>query len=182
MKIREKEARNSAKLIGAGSFSLNIPDGELFPNMENRLKMLEMIRLAKADLIITHSPDDYMSDHTATSQLVTEASFYTRDPGFKVRAEMYQTIPPIFFMDTLAGVNFQPTEYVDVSETIGMKKKMLALHESQLKWLLDSEGIDILASVDTVARFRGLQASVKYAEGSRQYQVWPRNVTRRLLP
>ncbi len=26
--------------------------------------MLEIIRLARPDLIITHSPDDYMSDHS----------------------------------------------------------------------------------------------------------------------
>jgi len=51
-----------------------------------------------------------------------------------------------------------------------------------LKWLKEHDKIDILEFVETVARFRGLQYGVTYAEGFQAVRAWGRNVTRRLLP
>ena len=37
--------------------------------------------------------------------------------------EAYGEIVPLFYMDTLAGINFVPTEYVDVTDTIDTKTR-----------------------------------------------------------
>ena len=60
--------------------------------------------------------------------------------------------------------------------------EMLSKHRSQLTWLREHDGVDILENVRTVARFRGLQCGVKYAEGFRVHSAWGRRVTKRLLP
>jgi len=85
-------------------------------------------------------------------------------------------------MDTLAGIGFIPTEYVDISDVMDLKLEALACHESQIKWMRDHDGIDFLDFVRTCNKYRGLQASVSYAEGFRQYAGWPRFKTSRLLP
>ncbi|MFH1073783.1 MAG: PIG-L family deacetylase [Candidatus Firestonebacteria bacterium] len=180
--MRKKESENSGKIIGAESISLGIPDGQLFPDLETRIKIMDLVRSAKPDIILTHSPQDYMSDHTATAQLVCDASFFAAVPLFKTGRAAQDKVAPIFFMDTVFGVNFLPTEYVDISDTFATKKEMLKQHQSQLIWLKEHNNTDILEGIESVACFRGFQCGVKYAECFQQYQAWGRGVTKRLLP
>ena len=70
----------------------------------------------------------------------------------------------------------------DISDEIELKIQMLECHESQLKWMRDHDNIDFAEFVRTCSRFRGLQSGVDYAEGFTQELVWPKVVTRRLLP
>jgi hypothetical protein len=69
-----------------------------------------------------------------------------------------------------------------VTTTIETKVAMLEAHESQLTWLRDHDGIDIVEQMRAVTRFRGLQCRVQYAEGFRPCLTWLRLTTRRLLP
>lgn len=85
-------------------------------------------------------------------------------------------------MDNLGGFHFEPTEYVDITDTFEVKMKMLACHESQLKWMKEQDKIDFADTVRTFARMRGLQSCVQYAEGFRQMLGWGRVRTCRLLP
>ncbi len=180
--VRAREAGSSAKVIGAEHINLGIEDLDVYLEREQVLKCVELIRRTTPDVIITHSPDDYMPDHTVTSKLVFDASFIATLPHTKTEHEHFEKITPLYYTDTLAGVKFQPEEYVDISETFAVKKKMLACHESQLKWLKEHDKIDILEFIETVARFRGLQCGVLYAEAFRKADVWGRNTPHRVLP
>lgn len=181
-RIRKKEAEKSAKILGAEIQGGMFPDLDIHPDGEARKKVVDLIRVARPDLIITHSPKDYMCDHTTTSKLVIDASFIATLPNYKTEHKPHTLIPPIFFMDTLAGVNFLPTEYVDISDFIKTKEKMLLCHQSQYKWLKEHDGIDYIDSMRKVASFRGLQCGVPYAEGFQPYSVWGRIKAKRLLP
>jgi len=59
---------------------------------------------------------------------------------------------------------------------------MMACHQSQIVWLKDHDNMDILEFIEIMARARGLQCGVAYAEGFRHADVWPRTPPRRLLP
>jgi len=144
--------------------------------------VIDLVRRAKPDVVITHSPDDYVSDHTATSRLVCDASFYASAPLVKTDRPCHSKIPPVFFMDTVAGVNFLPTEYVDISDTFAEKREMILQHRSQFDWLSGHDHIDMVELAEVSARSRGLQCGVRYAEAFRPYQVWGRQQPRRLLP
>jgi LmbE family N-acetylglucosaminyl deacetylase len=180
--IRESEARESASRIGAELIWLGYPDEFLYPDHETRMRFIEMIRQARPDVTITHAPNDYHQDHRTVSELVFVSSFIGAVPNVRTQTPTHPHICPLYFMDTLAGNDFQPEEYVDVSDVLDIKLEMLRCHQSQLEWLGDYNGIDIQEFVTTVARFRGLQSGVKYAEGFRRAAVWPRATTRRLLP
>ena len=69
----------------------------------------------------------------------------------------YDKFVPIYFMDTLAGVNFIPTHYVDITKQIDRKLEALSKHESQIKWMMDDYHIDFLDMIRTRSRFRGYQ-------------------------
>jgi len=182
--IRHMEAREAGKLLGAAEVvSLDVADLEVRAgNPELIRKLVDVIRRVQPDLIITHTPEDYMTDHIEVSKLVFDASFSASVPHFSSQVVRTTKITPLYYMDTLAGINFQPTEYVDITETIETKLAALACHQSQIRWLKDHDGIDFLDFVRTISKFRGLQSGVVYAEGFRQCPTWPRLTTKRLLP
>lgn len=180
--IRQREAENAAEVIGADIIDLGLPDAGLAVDIPTRMVVVDVIREAAPDIIITHSPDDYAPDHVAASRLVFDASYICTAPSVKTVRKAHSIVTPIFYMDTLAGMNFIPEEYVDITDTIETKKSMLSMHKSQLDWLEEHGGLDIMDFVETTARFRGLQAGVRYAEAFRRLHCWPRESTRRLLP
>ena len=181
-RIRAEEAKKAARVIGARSIGLGIDDLELRVTRECTMPFVDLIRQTRPDVIITHSPNDYMPDHTVTSRLVFDASFIATLPHAKTDHRFYDRITPIYHMDTLAGLGFEPEEYVDISSTIDTKLEMLSMHRSQEEWLKEHDNIDVLEFARTVSAFRGLQCGVKYAEGFRRVRTWPRNRTRRYLP
>ena len=179
--MRIGEARKAGSLAGIEVVTLDV--GDLLPNgcsIEQRDKLIELIKKVQPDFIITHSPTDYMPDHLAVQKLVFDASFGASVPHYG--AEGKAAVVPIFYMDNLAGMNFLPTEYVDISDEIDLKLQMLECHESQLKWMRDHDHIDFADFVRTCSKFRGLQCGVPYAEAFTQELVWPKVVTKRLLP
>ncbi len=178
--MRREEAKRAGALAGIEVVTCDVGDLMVYPDKEQRDKVVEVIRYAKPDVIIAHSPDDYMPDHTAVSKLVFDASFAASVPHY-LNAEA-AALTPIYYMDTLAGVGFLPTEYVDITDTVELKLEMLECHESQLKWMRDHDHIDFAEFVRTCARFRGLQCGVQYAEAFRQCAVWPKLTTKRMLP
>jgi N-acetylglucosamine malate deacetylase 1 len=183
-KIRTAEAEASGATLGAKKvFNINVPDLFVDSHIEEQVNdVVEVIRTVRPDIIITHSPDDYMRDHIETSKLVFNASFSSSIPHYDTKAKPCPLIAPLYYMDTLAGVGFLPEEYTDITDTLEIKLKALEKHETQLKWMRDHDDIDFLDFVRTVSKFRGLQSGVKYAEGFRLCKGWPRIVTKRLLP
>lgn len=180
--MRRQEAKNAGALVGIEVITCDVGDLMVYPNQEQRDKVVEVIRKTQPDIIITHSPNDYMPDHTAVSKLVFDASFAASVAHYLPAGGEPAQVTPIYYMDTLAGVNFMPTEYVDITETVDLKLQMLECHVSQMKWMRDHDNIDFAEFVKTCARFRGLQCGVQYAEAFTQCYAWPKITTKRLLP
>ena len=180
--IRTAEAKNSGSLAGIEVVTCDIGDLLVYDRIEQRDLLIEIIRDADPDALITHSPNDYMPDHVAVSKLVFDASFAASVPHYGNGSGRAAKLTPLYYMDTLAGVNFMPTEYVDISDEIDIKLEMLECHVSQMKWMRDHDGIDFAEFVKTCARFRGLQCGTRYAEAFTQCYAWPKITAARLLP
>ncbi|MBP3396442.1 MAG: PIG-L family deacetylase, partial [Clostridia bacterium] len=166
--MRKNEAKKAGSLAGIEVICADFSDLDIFDNnKESRNRIVDVIKYANPDVIITHNPDDYMPDHTAVSRLVFDAAFTATLPNYKSKVEGAAKMVPIYYMDTLAGVNFQPTEYVDITEEIDLKLEMLNCHESQIVWMRDHDHIDFPDMVKTCSRYRGYQCGADYAEGFR---------------
>ncbi len=181
--MRAEEARRAGAMAGIEVIGGLFNDLDIYDNnKEARDRIVDVIKYAQPDFIITHNPDDYMPDHTAVSRLVFDASFTATLPNYKSKYEKEAKLVPIYYMDTLAGVNFNPTEFVDITDEIDLKLRMLNCHESQIVWMRDHDGIDFPDMVRTCSRYRGYQCGAAYAEGFRQCQVYLKGTTKRLLP
>lgn len=179
--IRREEAKKAGSLAGIEVVTIDV--GDLLVNgadYKQRDKIADLIRKVQPDFIITHSPTDYMNDHREVSKLVFDASFTASVPQYGNGGK--SPVVPIYYMDNLAGLNFNPTEYVDITDEIDLKIEMLECHVSQLKWMRDHDNIDFAEFVRTCSRYRGIQCGVDYAEAFTQEYAWPKVTTKRLLP
>jgi LmbE family N-acetylglucosaminyl deacetylase len=180
--IREREFREACSVIGATPVWMGYPDEFLENTLDNRLVFVDMIRSVNPDIIFTHGPNDYHPDHRYTHQLVWDAitlagvvNVVTSQPSTNRQVSLY-------FMDNLGGIGFNPTEFVDITDTMQMKKDALAKHESQTSIFIELLEVDLLDMVETVGKFRGFQAGCKYAEGFTKVEAWYRGLSKRLLP
>ena len=182
--MRTIEAENAGKVIGAKEvFNLNVHDMQVNSHDPEVMDaMADIVRFVRPDVIITHNDDDYMLDHKETSIIATNGSFCSGLGHRPRKYEAFSSFIPVFFMDTLAGVGFQPTHYVDITNQIDTKIKALECHESQLKWKREHDHIVFADMVRTCSKYRGYQCGVPYAEGFRPYNVYPRYSTKNLLP
>lgn len=183
-RIRAGEVQDAARELGVReAVILDANDLEVDSNRPELVhKLVDLIRRVQPEVIITHSPEDYMKDHVETSRLTFDASFTASIPHYLTPTPGVAAITPLYYMDNLAGVNFLPSEYVDISATVEQKLRALDCHSSQVKWMRDHDGIDFLDFVRTTAKFRGLQCGAPYAEGFRPCLTWPRLPAKRLLP
>ena len=181
-RIRDIEAKEAASLIKAEALGPIAGDLDLYPSKEMRIKVVDIIRYAKPDVIFTHSPNDYMPDHVITSQLTFDAAFTATLPLYKTEKEFYEPIVPVFYMDTLAGLKFDPTDYVDITNFIDIKKEMLLCHKSQHKWIEGHHSTEAIGLLETMAKFRGFQCGCEYAEGFKKLDVWGRVKIENVLP
>jgi len=85
-------------------------------------------------------------------------------------------------MDNIAGIDFQPTEYVDITSVMETKLRMLRCHKSQFAAISELAHRDLEQVTDIQSRFRGLAGGCAFAEGFCRLETWQRGLSRRLLP
>src|SRR5947207_2125562 len=71
---RRAEVGRAARILGVTTQVLDIHDGELLPTLENRRTITRLIREWKADIVMSHRPNDYHPDHRYTGVLVQDAA------------------------------------------------------------------------------------------------------------
>jgi LmbE family N-acetylglucosaminyl deacetylase len=172
----------AAKIICAKTLYGGIRDELAVADLETRLLAVDLLRASRPDVILTHSPYDYHGDHRITSQLVFEAAPVACVRRVERDLPELTVQPIIYYMDTLGGIGFTPTEYVDITHTIEIKKRMFACHESQRDYMAAAAGRDFIELIETVARFRGYASGVPFAEGFMRCEAWYRGGANRVLP
>jgi N-acetylglucosamine malate deacetylase 1 len=181
---RRGEAQEAADIIGARLVWGGIVDEHVFPDAAQRHIMIDLIREADPDVILTHAPNDYHPDHRYVSQLVFDAYFQAGLPHIpdQQKPACRFAKAQLYYMDNCYGIDFQPTEYVDITSTMDLKRRMLACHRSQQAAMNEMVGDGLVETMEVVARFRGLAAGCRYAEAFTRCGHYPRGLARRVLP
>ena len=132
-KRRTAEVEEAAKILGIDTQVLDIHDGELMPTLENRKIFVRLIRKWKADIVLTHRPNDYHPDHRYTSVLVQDAAFMVICPFICPDVPHLKTNPVfMYFPDRFQKPNpFEADVVVDIDDVIDKKLDAMAVLESQ---------------------------------------------------
>ena len=186
-KIRKEEAKRAAAHIGAEYICLDYDDEMFFESREARLAFINLVRYCRADIILTHNPEDYNPDHELTSKIINDIAVMIPVAKIETKAKPYDKIPIIAYFEPVNGLGFVPTEYVDITDVIEVKKAMCYEHQSQISWMQDNykdtmEGKDFFENALIAAKYRGIQCGVEYAEGFRMANDAFRVVPYRVLP
>jgi N-acetylglucosamine malate deacetylase 1 len=125
---RRAEVERAAKLIGIQVEVLDIHDGELMVTLENRRTITRLIREWKADIVMSHRPNDYHPDHRNTGALVQDAAYMVTVPFFCPDVPFLRKNPVFFyFPDGFTKPNpFQPDVVVSIDEVMDKKLDGLA--------------------------------------------------------
>jgi LmbE family N-acetylglucosaminyl deacetylase len=177
-RTRRGEGMAAAALIGAAYHCLEERDLLVSYNERTLEKVTRLVRLVRPDIVLTHSPSDYMLDHEMTSTVVRAAAFAAPIPNFLADHNLgppLAHIPHLYYCDPIEGKDLlgrdvPPGFCVDVSAVIDVKAEMLGRHASQRSWLLKHHGMDqYIEAMRQWGAQRGRQHGVAFAEGFRQH-------------
>jgi N-acetylglucosamine malate deacetylase 1 len=172
-RVRLGEARRAAEIVGAASFThLGMQDGRSETTVERRRELVDLVRRIRATVLLGHPPDDYHIDHRNASELVFQARCSAAVPNFGDEPPLPRA-PHLAYFDAEQGVAFEPQIWIDISDYVDVKRRMLAAHESQLALMSRMYGEDLIEMVLRQAQFRGGQRSTRYAEAYRGCGTYP---------
>lgn len=176
--LRRKEARAAAASIGAVFHDSICNDLEIFYDRPTLAKVASVMRQVKPQILLTHAPRDYMEDHMNACRLAVTAAFSRGMPNFVVDPPQPPTSQPVTIYhaqpyshrDPL-GQLVVPEIFVDVSRLLERKVAMLAMHQTQKKWLDESQGQDSYLQTlrDLDAQAGRMSGTFAYAEGWRRH-------------
>jgi LmbE family N-acetylglucosaminyl deacetylase len=174
VRIRTAEAEAAAAVIGAEFYCLGAEDQQLFETKELRLALANVLRRARAELVLAPPPVDYQADHIRAGEIAREAIHLAAIPQVPMEHSALPYDPVLYYYDPVTGLEFQPTIYVDITDHMETKREIVGKHVSQIRSGKAEHGWDLLDQIEIVGRFRGLQAGVMYAEGFVPCLRWPR--------
>ena len=191
-RIRRKEAEAACELLGASFRYLGFNDLSIYNDDISNRRTTAFLREIDPLVVMTHPPNDYMSDHEVTSLLLRNACFYAPAPNYDTLSftpvPRSSAIPYLYYFEPLDGIDIfgqkvRPQFYVDISQSIEARLEMLGRHQSQREWLRSHHGMDdYVEEARRRCRDAGERASrasgrtLAYAEGFRQHlgHAYPR--------
>jgi N-acetylglucosamine malate deacetylase 1 len=177
-RIRRKESKAAATLLGAQYHHSIADDLEILYDVKLLRKLAATVRKVKPRIVLTHSPQDYMEDHTNTCRLAITAAFARGMPNFKTiprqrtidgDVTIYHAMPH-GLRDPLRQP-IAPDCFIDTTSVHATKREALATHRSQKEWLDASQGMDsYLNTMDALSlELGGMSGRFQHAEGWRRH-------------
>ncbi|MGD0223699.1 MAG: PIG-L family deacetylase [Terriglobia bacterium] len=113
--LQRQSSERAAQMLGARAEFLTYPDGEVPENEEVKLRVCDLIREHKADIIVTHWQGSWHKDHKACYQVVNDAVFYASLPAL-ARQQSPHAVKKVFFADNWEDANgFAADTYLDIT-------------------------------------------------------------------
>lgn len=178
-RVRRKEAQAAAEILDATWHAPLVDDLEIFYEDKTLRRLAAIVRDIAPSLILTHSPQDYMEDHTNTSRLTVTAAFsrgmrnYLTTPKRKPvegKVTLYHAMPH-GLCDQLAQP-IAPEMFVDTTAILPRKQRALEAHRSQKDWLDESQGMDSYVS----SMLKMSRAVGKMSKRFQEAEAWRRHL------
>lgn len=163
VKVRRKEQEEAAKVLGVGELIwLDYIDSELYPSLEARSRLIELIRRKRPEAVFTLDPwltYEAHLDHRSTGIMASEAMIFSGlhnvNPE-QLREDLHPHQPGYIAY----YVTQRPNTYVDISDSLEDKLEAVRKHRTQFEGKWDF--------YESFVRFQaeryGRELGTKYAE------------------
>jgi LmbE family N-acetylglucosaminyl deacetylase len=150
-KRRTAEVKEADKVLGVESEVLDIHDGELMPTLENRKKLVRLIREWNADIVMGHRPNDYHPDHRYTGVLMQDAAYMVTVKFFCPDVPQMAKNPVFLYVsDGFQKPNpFQPDIVVATDSVMEKKQAAIWKLESQIESLWATGNFEKVVPIPT---------------------------------
>ena len=140
--MRLAEAKAAEQVVGAHFHPPICDDLEILYEVKALRRVAAVVRAARANIVLTHAPVDYMEDHTETCRLAVTAAFCKGMPNFATvpprpavagDVTVYHAMP--HGLQTPLRQPVIPDVVIDTGSVHATKRAALAAHASQKDWL-----------------------------------------------
>jgi LmbE family N-acetylglucosaminyl deacetylase len=140
-------------------------------------RIAAVMRQVAPEILLVHSPQDYMEDHQNAARLAVTAAFSRGMLNFVTDPPHEPVSQPVTVYHAQPHGNRDPLRrtvrpeiYVDISSVIEVKRAMLAHHASQKSWLDQTQGMDAYLTVmqELGQEVGAMTGRFVYAEGWRR--------------
>ncbi len=179
-RVRRLEAMQAAEILGAQFHESIGHDLEIIYSVERVRQVAAVVRAVAPQIVLTHSPQDYMEDHMETCRLAVTATFTHAMPNFTTlpprppaaldgAVALYHAMPHGLHDGLRQPI--LPDFYVNVADVHATKLAALAAHHSQQHWLEASQGMNsyLQAMEDMSLAVGSMSGEFKIAEGWRRH-------------
>ena len=116
-RVRMREARRAAKVLGATVEFGNLPDAHISEGFQTIALIERFIRKMQPTHVYTHAPEDTHQDHRAVHAATLVAA---------------REVPNVYcYQAPSSTVDFHPTHFVDINGFVEFKLRAIEAHESQ---------------------------------------------------
>jgi len=156
-------AQAAGEILGVASVKLlALPDNRM--DSLDRLDVIKTveqeIKRIKPDMVVTHHAGDVNIDHQITHEAVVTAC--RPQPGHCVRRlQSFEVPSSTEWQPPGSAPSFQPTCYVDISQTLELKIKALEAYASEMRQWPHSRS---LQAAEHLARWRGASVGCEAAD------------------
>lgn len=158
---KEKEAAKAAQRLGIEVRNLGLRDAFLPNDDETALKVCDVIRELKPEVVITHWHGSWHKDHRAAAELTRTGFFFAALPTLKRSHDAHTPQLLLFGENWEDDDGFKPEHLIDVTD--GFEAWSAAVHEYEL-----ARGLSSFPYVDyysALYRLRGCLRGTRYAQG-----------------
>lgn len=172
--LRYEEAENASKVIGNSiRENLNLGDGFFEINEQSLLRVVEMIRKYKPEIVLCNAIKDRHPDHGRGGELVKRAAFLAGLVKIKtsLNGEKQEKWRPKQIFHYIQDQYIEPDFAIDITEEIDDKMKSILCYSSQFYNPESKEpqtpisSQEFMGFLDGRARQFGRTVGVKYGEG-----------------
>jgi bacillithiol biosynthesis deacetylase BshB1 len=174
VEIRNAEAAKAAKILGISAReNLDMRDGFFINNEEHQMKVIQMIRKYRPEIVICNAIEDRHIDHGKGSKLVSDACFLSglRQIKTEINGEAQEAWRPKVVYHYIQWKHIEPDFVVDITGFMDIKMESILAYSSQF-YNPDScepespiSSKNFLNSVKYRAQDLGRIIGTEYAEG-----------------
>jgi len=147
--VRHAEQMVAAKILGVKEVHWGNFEDTKLPHVSQALMadLESVVQKINPDTVYINHQDDTHQDHREMAQIARSVTRY---------------IPNVLSYETPSTINFEPTVYMETSDTISFKLKALEAHISQIE--RTHSRLNIIEIALATSHFRGVQGKMSCAE------------------